>query len=99
MSARVGALSAATALSEIVPAMIVRLRSSRLRKSPRPGVVARHLQVRTSSPSPHVDEMPGDRRRRRHGRRDEVGAALKALAALEIAVRGGGAALARRETV
>ena len=42
-----------------------------------------------------VDEAAGKRRRRRHHRRDEVGAAEPALAALEIAVRGRGAALAR----
>src|SRR5260370_8325271 len=37
--------------------------------------------------------MAGARRRRRHRRRDQMGAALKTLAALEIAVRGRGAAL------
>ena len=41
-------------------------------------------------PLPDVDEMPGDRRRRRHRRRNQMGAALKTLAALEIAVRGRG---------
>jgi hypothetical protein len=41
-----------------------------------------------SVPLPHIDEMAGDRRRRRHGGRDEVRAALEALPSLEIAVRG-----------
>ena len=40
-----------------------------------------------SLPLAHVDEMPGDRRGRSHGRRDEMGAALVALAAFEVAVR------------
>ncbi|MPL60950.1 hypothetical protein SDC9_06515 [bioreactor metagenome] len=43
--------------------------------------------------------MAGDRRRRRHRRRDEVGAAVAALTALEVAVRGRGAALARAQLV
>src|SRR5437763_5253342 len=47
------------------------------------------------APFPDVDEMAGDRRRRRHCRRDQMGAALEALSALEIAVRGRGAALLR----
>src|SRR3984957_13330008 len=50
-------------------------------------------------PFPHVDEMPRDRRGGRHGRRDQVGAALVALAPLEIAVRGRGAAFAGIELV
>ncbi len=37
--------------------------------------------------------MPGNCRRSRHGGRDEMRAALEALAALEVAVRGRGAAL------
>ena len=41
--------------------------------------------------------MARNRRRRRHGGRHEMGAALEALAALEIAVRGRGAALVGRE--
>src|SRR5216117_3239979 len=45
------------------------------------------------SPLPDVDKMPGDRRRRRHCRRDQMRAAFKTLAALEIAVRGRGTAL------
>jgi len=43
--------------------------------------------------------MPGDRRGRRHGGRDQMGAALVALPALEVAVEGGRAALARGELV
>ena len=50
-------------------------------------------------PVADIHEPPGDRRRCRHRRRDEVGAALEALAALEVAVRGRGAALLRREPV
>ena len=47
----------------------------------------------------HVGQPPGDRRRRRHRRAQQVGAAAPALPALEVAVRGRGAALARRELV
>ncbi len=43
--------------------------------------------------------MPGDRRGRRHRRRHQMGAALETLTALEIAVRGRGAALFRRQLV
>src|ERR1700685_1279146 len=50
-------------------------------------------------PLPHVDEMPGDRRGGGHGRRDQMGAALVALAAFEVAVRGRGATLAGIELV
>src|SRR4051812_23167720 len=50
-------------------------------------------------PVADVDKMPGDRRRRRHRRRDQMGAALKSLAAFKVAVRGGGAALFGRELV
>src|SRR5262249_21749420 len=50
-------------------------------------------------PLAYVDEMTGDRGRGGHRRRHQVGAALVALATLEIAVRGRGAALARREFV
>src|SRR5688572_19559012 len=39
-------------------------------------------------PVPDIDKMPGDRRRGRHGRRHQMRAALEALPALEIAVRG-----------
>ena len=42
-----------------------------------------------------VDEAAGKRRGGGHHRRHEMGAAEAALAALEIAVRGRGAALAR----
>src|SRR4051812_9916110 len=55
--------------------------------------------AKTLSPLPHIDEMPGDRGSRRHGWRDEVGAALESLTALEITVRGRSAALFRRELV
>src|SRR2546421_10068709 len=44
-------------------------------------------------PLPDVDKMPGDRCPRRHCRRDQIRAAFKTLAALEIAVRGRGTAL------
>src|SRR5581483_10187252 len=50
-------------------------------------------------PLADVDEVAGDRRRRGHGRADEVRAAALALAALEVAVRGGGAALPRLQHV
>ncbi|MDC4226812.1 MAG: hypothetical protein MPW15_21830 [Candidatus Manganitrophus sp.] len=46
-----------------------------------------------------VDEMAGDRRRRGHGRADQVGAAALPLAALEIAVGGRGAAFAGLEPI
>src|SRR5262249_61812303 len=52
-----------------------------------------------SAPGSHVDKRAGDRSRRRHRGRDQVGAALVALAALEIAVRRRGTALARLEFV
>ena len=51
------------------------------------------------SPPPDIDKPSGDRGGRRHRRRDQMGAALVALAALEIAVRGGGAAFAGPELV
>jgi MFS family permease len=44
----------------------------------------------------HIRQPPGHRRRRRHGGAHQVRAPAAALAALEVAVRGGGAALARR---
>src|SRR5665213_1979206 len=50
-------------------------------------------------PLAHIDEMPRDRRSRRHGRRDQVCAAFVALPAFEVAVRGRGATLARLELV
>src|SRR5271165_3405141 len=52
-----------------------------------------------STPLSHVDEAAGDRGGRGHGRRNEMGAALEALTALEIAIRGRGAALAGREAI
>src|SRR5437868_7907664 len=51
------------------------------------------------TPLPDVDKVPGDRRGRGHSRRHQVGAALKSLAALEIAVRGRSAALFRGQLV
>src|SRR5436853_4922015 len=51
------------------------------------------------SPAPDVDEMTLDGRRSGHLGRDEVRAPAATLAALEVAVRGRGAALARREDV
>src|SRR5829696_976341 len=62
-------------------------------------ILSRREFPRLSPPVADIHEPPGDRRRRRHRRRDEVGAALEALAALEIAVRGRGAALLRRQPV
>src|SRR5262245_3643426 len=50
-------------------------------------------------PFPHVHEMTGDRGGGRHRGRHQVGAPLVALATLEVAVRGRGAALAGRELV
>src|SRR6516225_1914598 len=55
--------------------------------------------IELSIPLAHVDEMSGDCCRRGHGRRHEMGAALVALAAFEIAVRCRRAALAGRELV
>src|SRR6267378_6134640 len=52
-----------------------------------------------SSPLANVDEVAGDRRRRGHLRAHEMGPAAGALAALEIAVRGRSAPLARIEPV
>src|SRR5258705_13645936 len=52
-----------------------------------------------STPTPHIDEPAGYRGCRRHGRRHQMRAAFIALAALEIAVRGRGAALAGLEFV
>src|SRR6059058_4307677 len=52
------------------------------------------------SPQPtDVDEMALDRRCRCHRRADQVGAATGTLAALKVAVAGGGAALAGLEAV
>src|SRR6267143_653797 len=44
-------------------------------------------------------KAPGNRRHRGHGWRHQMGAALKSLTALEIAVRGRSAALFRRQLV
>jgi hypothetical protein len=52
-----------------------------------------------SAPLPDVDEMPRDRGSGRHRRADEMRAPAVALAALEVAVGGRGAALARFEPV
>src|SRR5262245_11811598 len=52
-----------------------------------------------SLPLPHIHEMSRDGGGGRHRRRDEMGAALVALPALEVAVRGRGASLAGRELV
>src|SRR5258707_10531587 len=57
------------------------------------------VNLSISSPLANVDEVPGDRGRRGHLRAHEVGPAAGALAALEIAVRGRSAALARLEPV
>src|SRR3981189_2093494 len=53
----------------------------------------------SSAPGANVDELAGDRGGGGHRGRHQMGAALVALAALEIAVRGRGAALARLELV
>src|SRR3712207_8224999 len=53
----------------------------------------------SSLPVADVDEVAGDGGGGGHLRADEVGAAALALAALEVAVGGGGAALARLEDV
>src|SRR5262249_55527721 len=52
-----------------------------------------------SAPVPDVDEVAFDRRRRRHLRADQVRSPTGTLAALEVAVGGGGAALSRLENV
>ena len=51
-------------------------------------------RARRIAPVANIDEMAGDRRRRRHRRRHEMRAARKSLPTLEIAIRGRGAALA-----
>src|SRR5579859_5741535 len=50
-------------------------------------------------PISNVDEMPRNRRCRRHRRADQVGATALALTSLEVAVRGAGAAFARLKDV
>src|SRR4051794_30736681 len=57
------------------------------------------MRALASPPLPDIDKPAGDCCRRRHDRRDEMRAPAKTLAAFEIAVRGRGAALARRELV
>src|SRR4029079_5252333 len=52
-----------------------------------------------AAPGPDVDEVALDGGRRGHLGRDQVGAPAAALPALEVAVRGGRAALARGEDV
>src|SRR5688572_31550749 len=52
-----------------------------------------------SAPASDVDEMSRDCRGRRHRRADEVRASARTLAALEVAVRGRGAALAGFQAV
>src|SRR3982074_607964 len=53
----------------------------------------------SSAPNPDVDELAGDGGGGGHRGRHQMGAALVALPALEIAVRGRGATLARLELV
>src|SRR5262245_12066638 len=72
------------------------VRWSRISLALHPGYELRRCQL---FPLPHINKMPGDRRCRRHRGRHEMGAALVALAAFEVAVRGRGAALARCELV
>src|SRR5579859_371961 len=50
-------------------------------------------------PISNIDEVSVDRRRRGHRRADQMGATALALAALKVAVRGAGAALARLQDV
>src|SRR5260221_12314109 len=52
-----------------------------------------------SSPLAHVDEVPCDRCRGRHFRAHQMSPSARPLPALEIAVGGRGAALARLEAV
>src|ERR1700677_1285759 len=59
----------------------------------------RNGESRRLIPLAHVDEMPGDGGGGGHRWRNQVGAALVALPAFEIAVRGRGATLAGRELV
>src|SRR2546427_607181 len=47
----------------------------------------------------HIHEMAGNGRGGGHDRADQVRAAVLALAALEVAIRGAGAALVRRQDV
>src|SRR5690606_11249627 len=59
----------------------------------------RLMRLSGSAQRAHVDEVPGERGRRRHRRTHEMGSPAGALASLEIAVRGRCAALARFEPV
>src|SRR6185437_1513023 len=62
--------------------------------------LCRHPHAATRSlPAPNIDEVPRDRRGGRHLGAHEVRAAARALAAFEVAVGGGGATLAGRQTV
>src|ERR1700727_3080649 len=64
-----------------------------------PSSMSRSPTFMSLSPVADVDEAPRDRGGGGHGGRHEMGAASIALAALEIAVRGRGATLARLELV
>src|SRR5579862_6418440 len=55
--------------------------------------------ISSSLPFADVDEMPCNRRRRRHRRTDQVCAATLALTPFEVAIRGAGASLSRLEHV
>src|SRR5580693_8961058 len=57
------------------------------------------LRQQPLPPFPDIDEMPGNRGGRRHRRRHQMGAALETLPALEIAGRGGSAALFGQQLV
>src|SRR3954469_15914967 len=57
------------------------------------------MAVPSARQAPDVDEMTGDRSGRRHGGADQVRAPAVTLAALEVAVGRGRAALARLEPV
>jgi len=63
------------------------------------GLLIGRFMKRGSVPYPNIDKVAGDRRRRRHRGGHEMGAALKTLAAFKVAVRGRGAALARRQPI
>src|SRR5579883_7835 len=61
--------------------------------------MAAYYSLPSALPVADVHEMAGDRRRRGHGRADQVRASALALAALEVAVAGAGAALAGRQAI
>ena len=71
--------------------------SGRSSDGDRPADAAERLHARRQLA--RVDEVAGDRRRRGELRADQVRAAAASLPALEVAVRGRGAALAVREHV